>query len=84
CFPQLLNGGSDSLLLGFEDEGERVWRIKYSFWNSSQSYVLTRGWRGFVKEKGLQAGDVITFSRTIAGPDQKLYHITSKHAGGGN
>ncbi|CAN6456011.1 unnamed protein product [Victoria cruziana] len=80
CFPPLLKGGSDSLLLGFEDEGGRVWRIKYSFWTSSQSYVLTRGWRGFVKEKGLQAGDVVTFSRSSAGPEE-VYHITLKHVG---
>nr|GMD39610.1 B3 domain-containing protein At2g36080-like [Ipomoea batatas] len=36
---------------------------KYSYWNSSQSYVLTKGWSRFVKEKRLDAGDVVLFQR---------------------
>ncbi|KAJ4870155.1 AP2/ERF and B3 domain-containing transcription repressor TEM1 [Raphanus sativus] len=37
-------------------DGESV-AVLYSYWNSSQSYVLTKGWSRFVKEKGLRAGD---------------------------
>ncbi|KAJ4750275.1 AP2/B3 transcription factor family protein [Rhynchospora pubera] len=60
------------LLLSFEDKGGKVWRFRYSYWNSSQSYVLTKGWSRFVKEKGLRAGDVISFHR-MAGPENRLF-----------
>ncbi|XP_044979846.1 putative AP2/ERF and B3 domain-containing protein Os01g0140700 [Hordeum vulgare subsp. vulgare] len=58
--------GSDGkgLLLNFEDGQGKVWRFRYSYWNSSQSYVLTKGWSRFVQEKGLCAGDTVTFSRS--------------------
>lgn len=54
-------GGSKGVLLNFEDGGGKVWRFRYSYWNSSQSYVLTKGWSRFVKEKSLKAGDVVSF-----------------------
>ncbi|EPS61236.1 hypothetical protein M569_13563, partial [Genlisea aurea] len=68
-----MNGGVDSgengVLLNFEDDAGKIWRFRYSYWNSSQSYVLTKGWSRFVKEKRLDAGDVVVFSRhrSIAG-----------------
>ncbi|KAI3994451.1 hypothetical protein MKX01_012708 [Papaver californicum] len=55
-------GGHDSLL-SFEDESGKDWRFRYSYWNSSQSYVLTKGWSRFVKEKHLFAGDIVMFQR---------------------
>jgi len=64
------------LLLNFEDADGKVWRFRYSYWNSSQSYVLTKGWSRFVKEKGLIAGDAVGFYRsagTGAGHDSKLF-----------
>ncbi|KAL1564924.1 regulator of (H+)-ATPase in vacuolar membrane [Salvia divinorum] len=69
-----LKGGSISIgvLLHLEDSGGKVWRFRYSYWNSSQSYVLTKGWSHFVKEKKLQAGDIISFRRST-GPDRQLY-----------
>ncbi|KAF3559271.1 hypothetical protein F2Q69_00011178 [Brassica cretica] len=51
------------LLLCFEDEEGKPWRFRYSYWNSSQSYVLTKGWSRYVKEKQLDAGDVVLFHR---------------------
>ncbi|XP_012468154.1 B3 domain-containing protein At2g36080 [Gossypium raimondii] len=51
------------LLLSFEDESGKCWRFRYSYWNSSQSYVLTKGWSRYVKEKQLDAGDIILFKR---------------------
>ncbi|RCV26880.1 hypothetical protein SETIT_5G280700v2 [Setaria italica] len=77
-FPlQLPSAGGESkgVLLNFEDAGGKVWRFRYSYWNSSQSYVLTKGWSRFVKEKGLQAGDVVGFYRSAAaaGADSKLF-----------
>ncbi|XP_042057042.1 B3 domain-containing protein At2g36080-like isoform X2 [Salvia splendens] len=58
-----LGDGESGLLLGFEDESGKPWRFRYSYWNSSQSYVLTKGWSRFVKEKRLRAGDVVVFAR---------------------
>ncbi|XP_022767014.1 B3 domain-containing protein At2g36080-like [Durio zibethinus] len=52
-----------SLLLSFEDESGKCWSFRYSYWNSSQSYVLTKGWSRYVKEKQLDAGDIILFER---------------------
>lgn len=51
------------LLLSFEDSTGKSWRFRYSYWNSSQSYVLTKGWSRFVKEKKLDAGDIVSFHR---------------------
>lgn len=69
-FPLSGGAGADSgsssdkgLLLSFEDESGKYWRFRYSYWNSSQSYVLTKGWSRYVKEKRLDAGDVILFER---------------------
>ncbi|XP_059428444.1 B3 domain-containing protein At2g36080-like [Corylus avellana] len=56
-------GGESGLLLNFEDESGKCWRFRYSYWNSSQSYVLTKGWSRYVKEKRLDAGDVVLFER---------------------
>ncbi|XP_057784780.1 B3 domain-containing protein At2g36080-like [Salvia miltiorrhiza] len=62
-FPLNGGGGEKGLLLGFEDEAGKSWRFRYSYWNSSQSYVLTKGWSRFVKEKRLDAGDIVLFAR---------------------
>ncbi|GAB4833335.1 hypothetical protein Ancab_031579 [Ancistrocladus abbreviatus] len=56
-------GGEKGLLLSFEDESGKCWQFRYSYWNSSQSYVLTKGWSRYVKEKRLDAGDVVLFER---------------------
>ncbi|KAI3794791.1 hypothetical protein L1987_37430 [Smallanthus sonchifolius] len=60
------------LLLNFEDETGKPWRFRYSYWNSSQSYVLTKGWSRYVKEKRLDAGDVVLFERH-RGDDDRLF-----------
>ncbi|KAJ8424978.1 hypothetical protein Cgig2_031927 [Carnegiea gigantea] len=62
--------GSGGVLLGFEDEARKCWRFRYSYWNSSQSYVLTKGWSRYVKEKKLDAGDVVFFERHRVEPDR--------------
>lgn len=49
--------------LRFEDEEGKEWSFRYSYWTSSQSYVLTKGWSKYVKEKRLEAGDVVSFFR---------------------
>ncbi|XVF03448.1 hypothetical protein REPUB_Repub04eG0262500 [Reevesia pubescens] len=63
---------SKGVLLNFEDVSGKVWRFRYSYWNSSQSYVLTKGWSRFVKEKNLKAGDIVSFQRST-GPEKQLY-----------
>ncbi|KAL3646903.1 hypothetical protein CASFOL_009447 [Castilleja foliolosa] len=67
CFPLNAAAGADnpkgSCHLSFEDEAGKPWRFRYSYWNSSQSYVLTKGWSRFVKENRLSAGDIAVFSR---------------------
>ncbi|PIA28157.1 hypothetical protein AQUCO_07200063v1 [Aquilegia coerulea] len=60
---QRVDSVEKGLLLSFEDEAGKLWRFRYSYWNSSQSYVLTKGWSRFVKEKQLDAGDVVSFER---------------------
>ncbi|XP_031500274.1 AP2/ERF and B3 domain-containing transcription factor RAV1-like [Nymphaea colorata] len=64
----------EAMLLTFEDEGGRVWRFRYSYWKSSHSYVFTRGWSRYVKEKKLRAGDVVAFARSTGA--EKLYYIS--------
>lgn len=71
-FPLQIGSTSKGVLLNFEDVGGKVWRFRYSYWNSSQSYVLTKGWSRFVKEKNLKAGDVVCFQRST-GSDKQLY-----------
>ncbi|CAH8325186.1 unnamed protein product [Eruca vesicaria subsp. sativa] len=43
------------------DREMRQWKLRYCYWRSSQSFVFTRGWIGFVKDKSLKEKDVITF-----------------------
>ncbi|KAL6595557.1 hypothetical protein ACP70R_047897 [Stipagrostis hirtigluma subsp. patula] len=62
-FPLGGDTGEKGLILSFEDEGGKPWRFRYSYWTSSQSYVLTKGWSRYVKEKQLDAGDVVHFER---------------------
>ncbi|CAM0908031.1 unnamed protein product [Alopecurus aequalis] len=61
------------VLLNFEDGEGKVWRFRYSYWNSSQSYVLTKGWSRFVREKGLGAGDAIVFSCSAYGAEKQFF-----------
>ncbi|KAL1556434.1 B3 domain-containing protein-like protein [Salvia divinorum] len=62
-FPLDSSANEKGLLLNFEDRNGKPWRFRYSYWNSSQSYVMTKGWSRFVKEKKLDAGDIVSFQR---------------------
>ncbi|KAG5073393.1 hypothetical protein AAZX31_03G241000 [Glycine max] len=64
-FPLDSSTNEKGLLLNFEDRNGKVWRFRYSYWNSSQSYVMTKGWSRFVKEKKLDAGDIVSFQRGL-------------------
>lgn len=67
------NKDGRGVVLSFEDERGKVWRFRYSYWKSIKTHVLTRGWNWFVKEKGLQGGDVVTFHRSTAGEEKRLF-----------
>ncbi|XP_054784356.1 B3 domain-containing protein Os03g0120900-like [Prosopis cineraria] len=62
-FPLDSSSNEKGLLLNFEDRHGKPWRFRYSYWNSSQSYVMTKGWSRFVKENKLDAGDIVSFHR---------------------
>ncbi|XP_027334902.1 B3 domain-containing transcription factor NGA1-like isoform X2 [Abrus precatorius] len=64
-FPLDSTTNEKGLLLNFEDRNGKLWRFRYSYWNSSQSYVMTKGWSRFVKEKKLDAGDIVSFQRGV-------------------
>ncbi|KAJ4850255.1 hypothetical protein Tsubulata_018321, partial [Turnera subulata] len=64
-FPLDSSSNEKGLLLNFEDRSGKPWRFRYSYWNSSQSYVMTKGWSRFVKEKKLDAGDIVSFQRGV-------------------
>ncbi|CAL9101024.1 unnamed protein product [Musa acuminata var. zebrina] len=73
-FPLDLSASEKGLLLSFEDRTGKHWRFRYSYWNSSQSYVMTKGWSRFVKEKSLGAGDTVSFGRGVGdAPRHRLY-----------
>ncbi|XP_074565420.1 putative B3 domain-containing protein Os10g0537100 [Curcuma longa] len=66
-FPVPASAGSETtkgMLLSFEDACTGLaWRFRYSYWSSSQSYVITKGWSRYVKDKGLLTGDTVSFAR---------------------
>ncbi|XP_042484908.1 AP2/ERF and B3 domain-containing transcription factor At1g50680-like [Macadamia integrifolia] len=73
----------EAMHLTFFDNQYKPWSFRYCYWKSSQSYVFTKGWNGFVKEKDLKANDVITFYfcdyRDInSGEVQTFYMIETK------
>ncbi|KAI3731630.1 hypothetical protein L1987_62819 [Smallanthus sonchifolius] len=82
-FPVQKGSTSKGVLLHFEDNDSKVWRFRYSYWNSSQSYVLTKGWSRFVKEKNLKAGDMVSF-QSSTGPDKQLYIDWESKTGSGD
>ncbi|KAJ4914659.1 B3 domain-containing transcription factor NGA3 [Raphanus sativus] len=74
-FPLDSTNNQNGTLLNFQDRNGKMWRFRYSYWNSSQSYVMTKGWSRFVKEKKLDAGDIVSFQRGVGDEAQrsKLY-----------
>ncbi|KAF3452604.1 hypothetical protein FNV43_RR03037 [Rhamnella rubrinervis] len=64
-FPYICENAEDNVVddieLVFYDKVMKSWKFRYCYWRSSQSFVFTRGWNRFVKEKNLKANDVVTF-----------------------
>lgn len=54
-------GPLEDVQLVFYDRSMRAWKFRYCYWSSSQSFVFTRGWSRFVKEKALRANDKVSF-----------------------
>ncbi|XP_009147833.2 AP2/ERF and B3 domain-containing transcription factor At1g51120-like [Brassica rapa] len=67
----------------FYDREMRPWKFRYCYWTSSQSFVFTRGWIGFVKEKRLKEKDLITFYTcdvpTLEGQSKKFLMIDVRY-----
>ncbi|EFJ22224.1 hypothetical protein SELMODRAFT_59621, partial [Selaginella moellendorffii] len=64
CFPLDPSLRKKGRFLSFQESFTgKVWWFRYSYWNSSQSYVFTKGWIRFVKENKLKAGDIVSFER---------------------
>lgn len=57
-FPSVPHHGDS---LEFYDRAMTLWKFRYCYWKSSQSFVFTRGWNRFVKAKGLRSNDTIAF-----------------------
>ncbi|KAF3434161.1 hypothetical protein FNV43_RR25264 [Rhamnella rubrinervis] len=77
-FPLDSTTNEKGLLLNFEDRNGKPWRFRYSYWNSSQSYVMTKGWSRFVKEKKLDAGDIVSFQRGVGHLGRERLYIDWK------
>ncbi|KAL1207113.1 AP2/ERF and B3 domain-containing transcription factor [Cardamine amara subsp. amara] len=58
---EMSEGEVEDVEVVFYDRGMRQWKFRYCYWRSSQSFVFTRGWNGFVKEKNLKEKDIIVF-----------------------
>lgn len=52
----------DDVELVFFERSMRSWNFRYCYWKSSQSYVFTRGWNRFAREKKLKSKDRVIFS----------------------
>ncbi|KAF7806519.1 AP2/ERF and B3 domain-containing transcription factor [Senna tora] len=69
CFPEVSRRVEEDAEAGVVSEAQmdffdgtmRCWRFRYCYWRSSQSFVFTRGWSRFVKDKNLEADDVVAF-----------------------
>ncbi|KAH7387662.1 hypothetical protein KP509_16G035200 [Ceratopteris richardii] len=68
------------MMLTLQDSSCKLWRFRYSYWGSSQSYVFTKGWSAFVKDKKLKAGDVVIFKRSMADDtnNQRLFIVCKR------
>ncbi|XP_065859790.1 AP2/ERF and B3 domain-containing transcription factor At1g51120 [Euphorbia lathyris] len=75
-FPYM-NGSEDEedIELVFYDGAIKCWKFRYCYWKSSQSFVFTRGWNRFVKEKNLKEKDIVTFYACVS-PVQQTQHFS--------
>ncbi|KAL7093328.1 hypothetical protein ACP275_11G034300 [Erythranthe tilingii] len=90
-FPRIFDkvegdGGIVDMELTFVDRGMSPWKFRYCYWKSSQSFVFTRGWNRFAKEKGLKSMDkVIFYSYECGGKKMCLIDVAyNSDVGGAN
>ncbi|PAN05827.1 hypothetical protein PAHAL_1G212000 [Panicum hallii] len=80
-FPKISKTKSDGSdpILTFEDSSTGlIWHFCFSLWRSSTTYVLTKGWPTFIKEKKLNNGDIVSFYRSVdksVGMNRFFIHI---------
>ncbi|XP_010481094.1 PREDICTED: AP2/ERF and B3 domain-containing transcription factor At1g50680-like [Camelina sativa] len=75
-----IGGAVEDVEIVFYDRTMRQWKFKCCYWKSSQSFVFTRGWNAFVKEKNLKEKDIIVFyncdvpsnAKTLEGQSKKF------------
>ncbi|XP_059638124.1 AP2/ERF and B3 domain-containing transcription factor At1g50680-like [Cornus florida] len=67
----VIGGKVDDVQLVFYDRLMRSWKFRYCYWKSSQSFVFTRGWNRFVKEKELKTNDIVAFYMCEVGEREK-------------
>lgn len=69
CFPEIskrmeeeanIHDVHPEVQVDFYDRWMMCWKFRYCYWRSSQSYVFTRGWSKFVKERDLKT-NVVAF-----------------------
>ncbi|CAI9099161.1 OLC1v1035942C1 [Oldenlandia corymbosa var. corymbosa] len=72
------NGMVDDTEMEFFDRSMKSWKFRYCYWKSSQSFVFTRGWNRFVRDKGLRANDRVVFLhgeyKDVAGSEEDSNH----------
>ncbi|RWV95823.1 hypothetical protein GW17_00041513 [Ensete ventricosum] len=86
-FPSVVAETADEVQVEFVDREDRPWTFRYCYWKSSQSYVFTKGWNKFVKEKRLQAKDAVAFYRCEENDGhRRTYCLIDiiRHNGGGD
>nr|GEV05802.1 hypothetical protein [Tanacetum cinerariifolium] len=68
---------NDEVILPFYDVDNKLWMFRYCYWKSSKSFVFTRGWNQFVKEKKLMANDKISFyyNEDLRSPNSGCFEI---------
>ncbi|KAK1390831.1 TF-B3 domain-containing protein [Heracleum sosnowskyi] len=47
--------------VAFYDQSMTLWKFRYCIWKGSNSYVFSRGWKNFVREKDLRSKDKVIF-----------------------
>lgn len=90
-FPPLVGNAVDNVdgrkvddkELVFYDRSMRSWKFHYCYWSSSQSFIFTRGWNRFLKDKELKEKDIIYFNlcqcRRGMKEDQMFFMIDIYH-----
>lgn len=61
--------------LKFSDDQNVTWDMNFEYWPTSQNYVITKGWKAFVKRHNLQPNYKVSFYEIEQQLDNKHYGI---------